>query len=133
MDDEEWDLSGMEEVFGSSMMVTYGAEIILTIDSAVPSLGIMATMSIAFSGGNIATAWEFLKENFVDDDDDDLTVTVNDATYTITMIQIIPTMVIDESYIEGMLEQGYKINQYGTKIIAPVGEGNPVPIIMVKQ
>jgi hypothetical protein len=123
----------MAKMFGD-MKVATTVEITLTIKAAEKKRSGSMKMTMTFSGGNIATAWEMIKE-FMDFGEG---ATTNDNNHSISMTEVQPEETIPNDDITGML-QSLQINQNGTKVKFPfpfpagtMDSGSP-EIIITKQ
>jgi hypothetical protein len=119
----------MAAAYGN-MKVTSTMEITMTINANAKTRGQDIKMTMAYSGGNIDTLWASLKSSMGSGSG----VTVNDSNQSITMTQSSPATAMPEAEITGMLDQGLKINQNGTKLKSPADEDSGMPeITFAKQ
>jgi hypothetical protein len=102
--EKDWD-DQMAKLFGD-MKVTTTTEITVTIKAADRKQSTFMKMTMTFSGGNIATAWEMIK-GFMDSGE---RVTTNDANHTITMTDTSSEESMADEQIAHMLEQDLQIN-----------------------
>lgn len=103
-------------------------EMTLTINaSAKTESGTMKT-TMAFSGAGIAESWSGIKETFKETG---VSVTFNDSNHSMSMTETFSDT-LDDNDIAEMLASGIQINQNGTKVKQPAGDGMP-EIIMTKQ
>ena len=81
-------------------------------------------MTITFSGSNINSVWQYIKEGYDPSDG----WTINDTTHTVSTIETMPsTPVTLSSMADGLL-----INQNGTKLKQPA-TGDVPEMIFKKQ
>ena len=102
--------------------------VILTINASAKTTSGSMTATLVFSGTEIAAAWPSIKSSFAGDPG----VTIDDSTYTITVIETINEVPISDADIEELLASGIRISQDGKKIKMPA-EGDMPEIIMTKQ
>jgi hypothetical protein len=99
--------------------------------SAKTESGTMKT-TMAFSGAGITESWSGIKETFEETfKETGVSVTFNDSNHSMSMTVTFSDK-FDDNDIAEMLASGIQINQNGTKVKQPAGDGMP-EIIMTKQ
>jgi hypothetical protein len=115
-------------VFGD-MKVATTVETTLTIKAADKKQSMSMKMTMTFSGGNIAAMWDTLKGAMGSGG------VTDDANHSISMTEDQPEETLTDDAITEMLNQGFQINQNGTKvkILADTMDSGSPEIIITKQ
>ena len=101
-------------------------EMTLTINASAKTQSGTMKITMAFSGAGIAESWSGIKEAF-----EETGFTFNDSNHSMSMTETFSDT-FDDNDIAEMLASGIQINQNGTKVKQPAGDGMP-EIIMTKQ
>jgi len=111
------------------------ADITLTINAAAKTQATSVASTSTFSGGNIVLFWPFLKQSLESLEEEGVTITTNDANYSVTMLYDNPPEELSDEDITEMLNSGLQINQDGTKIKVPADSmiGGVSELIFEKQ
>jgi hypothetical protein len=101
-------------------------EMTLIINASAKTQSGTMKITMAFSGAGIAESWSGIKEAF-----EETGFTFNDSNHSMSMTETFSDT-FDDNDIAEMLASGIQINQNGTKVKQPAGDGMP-EIIMTKQ
>ena len=113
---EYWD-ADLQAFFGN-ITITASITMTFTINATTKVASETMTMTLTFSGGNIATqsVWDEIKDEFGEDG-----ATFNDQQKSITWTESEGPAVMDDDEIEEVLNSGIQISGNGKQIKFPAG------------
>jgi hypothetical protein len=120
---EYYPIPNAEQTVGN-MEVTMTIEMTMTINASAKTQTLTSKTTITFKGGKINEMWPMIKgllEEEMGEEEEGVTVSINDSAHSITTTSIMPTETLTDAAIAEAIKD-LQINQSGNKVKTKMGD-----------